>query len=942
MDDVARHVDPNDIQQDDEDDDSITEKLIRIDNLALMNAHSGVNDEVEDDDDDEPQLKRQASQTRKKKPPHPTPSNYKRLSFSPNDEEAAMNCADAFRKFQATQQQEEQQEPTWGVTTQQQEEQQQATWGVTTRLKSLPGTTTARQAKRKVEPKMKAGVRVYTLKRDIIGILQSDEQRKSLEGFNDDYVLYGENTGGGGKQGGYFVLFDHFPTEHKKLQVKRSRLRVLPPGAEEKQTTTFTNLSEAGELELQQFIKESINSGNKNKKKSDVYKESIKSFVEQETHLLRDTKVFQMKYKDVTKDEDIDCINWTILGDTEYITPDEDPLTYPDELDVLKEVDFENKSLSDIFFEYFFPSVVGHAKLMDEFLSDARASYYPTAKSSYIKFHDDRDDDPDWIIKNCYLLMIAAVTEPEIGIENLWQEGESTGRHNHAGFGKYVPMHYFKAFCSCATLMFGRKEDWYKENRDRGWEVMRPILHDFNGKRRSLFKVSLLLLDESMSGWRPKTSKLGGLPNMTYEPRKPVPLGTQLKNGVECLSGVLAFQDIVMAPEIQRQKGYLVEDDQVTPEKSHLPTEDDIQAHVAEVLRQVEGAGLKRGGWVGGDAWFGSVMSCVELMKRFGVHSTFIIKNNTFLFPIAPLLAVLQARHGEHPAGHWVVMKTVISDVQLLAIAYAWSQKGISYFISTCGCTQPSETKYTTKFENEWGHIDFKLIDRPNIVHFLYEYLPLIDEHNKQRQSLICLEKRWLTKDPWFRLLTTLVGMSVVDMHRFFRYEQIKKTGEKQEEVDNIRIYKFSDEICKTLRPWKRIRKENIPLDALTYLTRIQDEDGNTNFDPTEKQIKKGIRVGSPIQLSCFICRRYLDENGDSFRRSTSFWCIKCRMPLCRMPRKGADGGREYNCLEEHLYSEEQELQCDEDKLHKRGQSVPEHLHVCLFVVPRRSKRKKT
>ncbi len=61
------------------------------------------------------------------------------------------------------------------------------------------------------------------------------------------------------------------------------------------------------------------------------------------------------------------------------------------------------------------------------------------------------------------------------------------------------------------------------------------------------------MLDESMSGWRPKTSKLGGLPNITYEPRKPVLLGTQMKNGVECLSGVLAFQDVVMAPEIQKK-----------------------------------------------------------------------------------------------------------------------------------------------------------------------------------------------------------------------------------------------------------------------------------------------------------------------------------------------------------------------------------------------------
>ena len=37
---------------------------------------------------------------------------------------------------------------------------------------------------------------------------------------------------------------------------------------------------------------------------------------------------------------------------------------------------------------------------------------------------------------------------------------------------------------------------------------------------------------------------------------------------------------------------------------------------------QVEGSRLKKGGWVCGNAWFGSVTSVVELMIRKGVHSS--------------------------------------------------------------------------------------------------------------------------------------------------------------------------------------------------------------------------------------------------------------------------------------------------------------------------------
>jgi hypothetical protein len=68
-------------------------------------------------------------------------------------------------------------------------------------------------------------------------------------------------------------------------------------------------------------------------------------------------------------------------------------------------------------------------------------------------------------------------------------------------------------------------------------------------------------------------------------------------------------------------------------------------------------------------------------------------------------------------------------------------------------------------FEDDWGCIQYKMLNRPQIAHFLYKYLPLIDEHNKQCQNLLNLERKWCTKDCWFWLVTTLVGMSMVDMH---------------------------------------------------------------------------------------------------------------------------------------------------------------------------------
>ncbi len=100
----------------------------------------------------------------------------------------------------------------------------------------------------------------------------------------------------------------------------------------------------------------------------------------------------------------------------------------------------------------------------------------------------------------------------------------------------------------------------------------------------------------------------------------------------------MVVQDVIQNPEKQALKSYF-------GEPSSLLDQSDITAHTAEVLRLVEGAKIPKGGWVGGDSWFGLTPTAVEVMSRFGVNSTWIIKQNQHWFPMKPLFAVLKARH---------------------------------------------------------------------------------------------------------------------------------------------------------------------------------------------------------------------------------------------------------------------------------------------------------
>lgn len=71
------------------------------------------------------------------------------------------------------------------------------------------------------------------------------------------------------------------------------------------------------------------------------------------------------------------------------------------------------------------------------------------------------------------------------------------------------------------------------DKRDKPWDAFLLCIKDYNKKRQQLINAMLLILDESISGWRPKTLKLRGLPNYAFGPRKPGPLGAMFKNGAE-------------------------------------------------------------------------------------------------------------------------------------------------------------------------------------------------------------------------------------------------------------------------------------------------------------------------------------------------------------------------------------------------------------------------
>ncbi len=137
-------------------------------------------------------------------------------------------------------------------------------------------------------------------------------------------------------------------------------------------------------------------------------------------------------------------------------------------------------------------------------------------------------------------------------------------------------------------------------------------------------------------------------------------------------------------------------------------------------------------------------------------------------------------------------------------------------------------------FEDEFGTVGVNHIPQPSIKEWFYDFFPLIDEHNKHRQSLLQLEKKWPTKSCWFCLLTTLVGMCVVDMYRVY----LNHDKNKYEKMD---IIQFADEISLNLRPRTTKKAPTLAATLSTIqgqelrLERITNDSGETCQPPTDQ-----------------------------------------------------------------------------------------------------------
>jgi hypothetical protein len=184
---------------------------------------------------------------------------------------------------------------------------------------------------------------------------------------------------------------------------------------------------------------------------------------------------------------------------------------------------------------------------------------------------------------------------------------------------------------------------------------------------------------------------------------------------------------------------------------------------------------------------------------------------------------------------------------------------------------------------------------------FPIKVLPLVDEHKMHHQEVLGLERKWPTQCCCTHLVVTLTCMSVVDMHRRYRIEKRKwnrvMCGQALE--GGAAMIRFSDLFC------GQLIKRDCPTERPTIHQQITGDEGilerinisgELTCPLTREKAKLGNTVGHTIQQNCFVCRRYLNDNGNTTYALTTSWYNHCHMPWCNLDHHHEATGHEQTC----------------------------------------------
>ena len=295
------------------------------------------------------------------------------------------------------------------------------------------------------------------------------------------------------------------------------------------------------------------------------------------------------------------------------------------------------------------------------------------------------------------------------------------------------------------------------------WLRIRFFVESYNMARFKYVQPGwALVIDESTTKWR----GLGdwydlGMPHITKIPRKPEPIGLEIKDMCDGTSHIMLYLEIMEGKDIMKDKG-------PDNEQGELKLSEGTKHCLRATMRFRDGSGRV----VMGDSAFASVGTCVAL-KKAGFYFLGNLKGASKLFPKRHLQTMPMQTRGQ--TATFTAQKDGVG-----LIAHVWNDPGKpgkkrKTFISTYGTsTSVADAKRPRKRRTGDGTWEqyYLQVPRTQIVKDYMTYAGCIDRHNRVRMDGIRLERTMEFKQWHLRCLTSLLGFVATDAFYAMRLEQ--------------------------------------------------------------------------------------------------------------------------------------------------------------------------
>ena len=320
---------------------------------------------------------------------------------------------------------------------------------------------------------------------------------------------------------------------------------------------------------------------------------------------------------------------------------------------------------------------------------------------------------------------------------------------------------------------------WDDKDTDPWWQVTGGVEGFNNGRKDKILSGYAKVMDELMSAFKPRTTATGNLPHLSFIQRKPEPFGTEFKAILCALTGMLLFIEIQRGKLPMRNAKYC----------------DELKVTAATTMRLIEP--VRRNESVSsdevflGDSWFASIDAAVNIKKKFQSNFIGVIKTSHAGY----CKKYLEEKMKEWPAGSHLVLESTVNDVELLAIGYKYNKRKVACFIATKGAGHTEAGKpYEAKWKDENGNTRSRDVFRPEVIAKYFVRSNGIDVHNQTRQGDLRLEKHWVTNDGFFRIATTLFGLTVTDAWKGYTFHLSANHRHKKQG-----ILEFASVLCRDL-----------------------------------------------------------------------------------------------------------------------------------------------